>query len=124
MLIRPPTGSTPGSHWSIFLGAAGLLALFVVLSSWLSHEVPRDRDPIEAARSEERLKALATLRAQDAQKLKTFAWVDRANGSVQIPIELAMDRVLPELQSAKPKPAYPVASPRPSPPAAAIVPKP
>ena len=40
----------------------------------------------DAARAAERAKAHADLQAENAKKLETYAWVDKAKGTVQIPI--------------------------------------
>jgi len=124
MSIRPSSGNAFSGPWILLPGAAVLLVLFWALSAWLSSAARPEGDPVENARSEERMKAMAALRTEDAKKLNSFAWVDRTTGAVQIPIDLAMELVLPELQSVKPRPAYPVASPQHSPQPAAVQTKP
>ena len=52
--------------------------------------------------------------AENAQKLQEYAWVDKAKGTVQIPIERAMELTIAELNSKKPTPAGPIATPAPS----------
>ena len=54
------------------------------------------------------MKNLADLQAENEKKLNSYAWVDQAKGSVQIPINQAMTLVLAKLNSTKPAPAYPV----------------
>lgn len=46
--------------------------------------------------------------AENEIKLNTYAWVDQAKGSVQIPVAEAMKLVLANLNDIKPAPAYPV----------------
>ncbi len=61
-----------------------------------------------AARSQERTKAYAELQAENKMRLETFAWADKAKGSVQIPIDLAIQLTLPRLQNKQPTPADPI----------------
>ena len=67
-----------------------------------------DLNPEDPARDAERIKNLADLKAENEIKLNTYAWVDQAKGSVQIPIADAMKLVLADLNAKKPAPAYPV----------------
>ena len=69
----------------------------------------------DAARAAERAKAHQELEAENAKKLQNYAWVDKAKGSVQIPIERAMELAIVELNSKKPTAAGPIATPAPSP---------
>lgn len=93
-----------------FALAMVLLLLFWGATVWLTRWQGGDAEPEEAARAEFRAKTLAELRADNAKKLEAYAWVDRAKGSVQIPIAEAMKLVLPEI-NIQPKAAYPVAAP-------------
>ena len=63
----------------------------------------------DAARAAERAKAHQELEAENAQKLQNYAWVDKAKGTVQIPIERAMELAIVELNSKKPTAAGPIA---------------
>ena len=58
-----------------------------------------------------RIKNLAELRAENSKKLDSYAWVDRAKGTVQIPITEAMRQVVSDINTQKPRAAYPVATP-------------
>lgn len=98
--------------WMFFALAIVLLLLFWGATAWLTRWQGGDSEPEEAARAEFRAKTLAEVRADDAKKLEAYAWVDRAKGSVQIPITAAMKLVLPEINT-QPKAAYPVATPAP-----------
>ncbi len=93
--------------WGFAIGI-GLLALFLAATAILRGGKPSDTNPEDAARDAERTKNLADLQAENAAKLNTYAWVDRAKGSVQIPIAEAMKLVLPALNSKKPAAAYPI----------------
>ena len=85
-----------------------IVGLFLVLTKCLTIRAGFLLDPGEAARAEFRIKTLTALHTEDKAKLETFAWVDRSSGSVQIPIELAMKLILPDLRAFKPKSAYPI----------------
>jgi len=69
----------------------------------------------DAARAAERSKAHQELQAEDTRKLQEYAWVDKAKGTVQIPIERAIELTIADLNSKKPSPAGPIATPAPSP---------
>ena len=69
----------------------------------------------DAARAAERAKAYPDLQAENAKKLENYAWADKAKGTVQIPIERAMELAIVELNSKQPAPAGPIATPAPSP---------
>jgi len=100
--------------WPFFVLGLLLLLLFWGVNMWLTRGLEGNVEPEEAQRAEVRAKNLAELRADDAKKLESYAWVDRAKGSVQIPIAEAMKLVAAELASSPPRPAYPVATPAPA----------
>jgi hypothetical protein len=85
-----------------------MIALFLGLNQWLVGNSVGDADPEEAARAEVRVKNLAELRTENQAKLESYAWVDRAKGTVQIPISAAMEKAVLELKESRPRPAYPV----------------
>jgi len=62
----------------------------------------------DAARIVERTKAREDLEAENKKRLETYAWVDKAKGSVQIPIKQAMELTAAELKSQSPAPAGPI----------------
>lgn len=108
-VAKPPRAS---ALWLFFALAMVLLLLFWGATVWLTRWQGGDAEPEETLRAEFRVKTLAEVRADDAKKLEAYAWVDRAKGSVQIPITEAMKLVLPEINT-QPKAAYPVATPAP-----------
>lgn len=57
----------------------------------------------DAERSAVRLKNLAESKEADAAQLSTYGWADRAKGIVRIPVNHAMDLVIPELNARAPK---------------------
>lgn len=109
--IKADQPQKPTGLATFFVIGLVLLLLFLGINLWLTGGQTGSTDPEEAARSEIRIKNLAELRAENAKKLETYAWLDRAKGSVQIPVTEAMKLVLPELNSQRPRPAYPVATP-------------
>ncbi len=110
-----PSGSTgvpPVTSPASFL--LPLLLIFGALTLWLATKSPTTTDPEEPTRSAQRLNTLATLHVEDAIKLSTHAWIDRKKGMAQIPIESAMELVIPQLNAAQPHPSGPIASPTPT----------
>ena len=93
--------------WFFILGI-GLIALFLLATNLFRGGSAATTTPEDPARDEVRIKNLADLQAENAKKLNEYAWVDRAKGSVQIPVNQAMTLVLAKLNATKPAPAYPV----------------
>ncbi len=92
----------------IFVAALIGLGLFFGINSLFLGKTDSTLNPEDPARDAERVKNLADLKAENEIKLNTYAWVDQAKGSVQIPIAEAMKLVLADLNAKKPAPAYPV----------------
>ena len=111
--------------WLVLAGGFLLLLLFVIAVRLLTGLAPAPQE--DAARAAERTKAHQELEAENAKKLQNYAWVDKAKGTLQIPIERAMELAIVELNSKKPTAAGPIATPAPSPaasPAASPAPAP
>jgi hypothetical protein len=102
--------------WRFAAGAIVLLLAFLLGAKVLTGLAPAPDE--DAARAAERAKALADLQNENAQKLGAYGWVDKAKGTVQIPIDRAMELTTAELNSKQPVPAGPIATPAPSPEAA------
>ena len=107
------TAAQPKPLWRVVAGGMVLLLLFVLAVKLLTGLAPAPDE--DAARAAERAKAYADLQAENAKRLETYAWVDKAKGTVQIPIDRAMDLAIAELNSKQPAPAGPIATPAPSP---------
>jgi hypothetical protein len=103
--------STKPAIWPFFAVGLILIGLFFMVNQWLVSGSGSDPEPEEAARSAARVKNLAELHAENAKQLETYAWVDRAKGTVQIPIKAAMQQIIPMLNQSQPRPAYPVVPP-------------
>ena len=103
----------PKPLWLVLAGGFALLLLFMIAVRLLTGLAPAPDE--DAARAAERAKAYQELQTENAQKLEKYAWVDKAKGTVQIPIERAMELAVAELNSKRPTPAGPIATPAPSP---------
>jgi hypothetical protein len=103
----------PKPLWLVLAGGFALLLLFVIAVRLLTGLAPAPDE--DAARAAERAKAYQELQTENAQKLEKYAWVDKAKGTVQIPIERAMELAIAELNSKRPAPAGPISTPAPSP---------
>jgi hypothetical protein len=107
------TAAQPKPMWRVLAGGMILILLFIVAVKLLTGLAPTPDEG--AVRAAERAKAYVELQAENAKKLGSYAWMDKAKGAVQIPIERAMELVIPELNSKQPAPAGPIATPAPSP---------
>ena len=65
-------------------------------------------------RAHDRLTKLSELRKNDDKKLNSYAWVDKAKGTVAIPIDRAMELTLVDLKQKKVEPSAVKAEPVPS----------
>ncbi|MBN8710515.1 MAG: hypothetical protein BGO12_20325 [Verrucomicrobia bacterium 61-8] len=109
----------------LIAGGLGLLALFAVAVVVVRTGDPGPA-PEDAARVQERRTALVELHKKDAERLNTYAVVDRTTDSFQIPIARAMELVVREYASTSPRAvvsevipaATPEATPPPTPSAA------
>lgn len=102
--------NAPRALWPVFVFALLALMLFFIASKLL----PLLGGPLpdeDAARSAERAKAYADLTAEDTQKLGSYAWVDRAKGSVQVPVEVAIKLAQQRLAAIEPGTPAPVVEP-------------
>jgi hypothetical protein len=71
--------------------AAGILGSFLIVAAlaWAIHRYTQP-PPLGEDRAAVRAKALAELRAAEAEALASPAWIDQAKGIVRLPIERAM----------------------------------
>ena len=111
--MHPATSNQPANKkpvfW-IFITALIGLTLFIGINNYLRGDTSSDLYPEDAARDEVRVKNLADLKSENEAKLHSYAWVDRAKGKIQIPIEEAMKLVLVEIGGKKPTATYPIVS--------------
>jgi hypothetical protein len=94
-----------------FLAGGAILIFAFAIAGKTLFAVNPPAEPDDAARAAERTKAYEELTAENARKLGTFAWVDKAKGQVQIPIELAIEMTVAELAGRTPAPAGPINPP-------------
>ncbi len=88
-----------GSLWLILvIGSVITLAIVIVLKVVYYDMLGKLETEVGAANNLSQLKELR--RAQDAE-INSYGFVDLANGTVRLPIELAMERVIAEHESAK-----------------------
>ena len=76
---------------ALAVGVLGLLLIPYALVKTLQHYTRPV--PVDAARIEERWKALAEQQAADGAQLAEFGWLDRKRGIVRLPITNAMECV-------------------------------
>lgn len=104
---HPPVQTKKPIFWIFVTGLIGL-ALYLGVNAFVLGPSTATTEPEEAARSAERVKNLEDVQIEESEKLNTYGWADKNKGEVRIPVELAMKLVLPDLNSKKPAPAYPI----------------
>jgi hypothetical protein len=102
--------------FSVWFGTVLLFLLFGAIVLVLIGPAPR-KDNYEATRAQKRVDNLKALHEADAKALTGYGWVDKAKGTVHIPVERAMQLTMAELSQKKPAAAYPIASATPAAPA-------
>jgi hypothetical protein len=65
-------------------------------------------DTITEKAAMERWDRLQKLKSDQLKDVTTYGWVDKEKGIARIPVEQAVEIILPKLQAQKPKPAYPI----------------
>lgn len=98
---------------SAWLGIIILFLLFGVIALALIGPAPR-HDNYEQMRAKKRTDLVKTVRDEEAKALTTYAWIDKAKGTAQIPINRAMQITADELAKQKPMQAGPIATPSPA----------
>jgi len=86
----------------IWAYAAAIIGTFLIVAM-LAYAMRRQTEPppLDKNRMAERAKALADLRAAEAQLLQNPAWIDKAKGIVRVPISIAMESTLQAWQNPK-----------------------
>ncbi len=95
--------------FSVWFATILLFSLFGAIVLALIGPASR-KDHYEESRAQKRMDNLKTLHEADAKALSGYAWVDKAKGTVHIPIERAMQLTVAELSQKKPAAAYPIAT--------------
>jgi hypothetical protein len=78
------------------LGALGGVAVIVVLLYVLIDRALVKPQVAGALTDQQRYDLLAKARAEDHRLLTTYGWVDKTKGTVRIPVEAAMQKMLEE----------------------------
>ncbi len=81
----------PATGRVVWAYTAGILGAFVIVAAlaWAIHRYTQP-PPLGEDRAAVRAKALAELRAAEAEALASPAWIDQAKGIVRLPIQQAM----------------------------------
>jgi len=87
--------------WPAFFGGVFLFCAFaaVVIITYI-WSMPSET--VEKDRAAARIQKLAALRADNEAKLNGYRWINKQKGTVQIPIDLAMELVLVDLKKKTP----------------------
>lgn len=87
----------PAGSRAISAYILGILGSFLVVGilAWAIYRYTHP-PPLGEDRAAVRAKALAELRAAEAEALSTPAWIDQGKGIVRLPIDRAMELVLEE----------------------------
>ena len=91
-----------------WLGVVLLFAVFGLFVWAVMGMMPRG-DDYEQKRATHRAEKLKTVRDEANGALNGYAWVDKAKGTVRVPIQRAMELTVAELAQKKPAPANPIA---------------
>jgi hypothetical protein len=87
-----------------FLGGILLFCGFAVLA-WIAFRLVAPTETYEDERAKQRVAKVLTINTEAQQKLYSPAhWIDQAKGTVQLPIDTAMDLVIADYQT---KPVQP-----------------
>jgi uncharacterized protein YdaU (DUF1376 family) len=83
--------STQGNRGAGLAYGAAILGAFLIVTAlvWAMRHYTQP-EPLNANRAAERAKALAELRAAEAETLHTTAWIDQGKGIVRLRIEDAL----------------------------------
>ena len=91
-----------------WLGVVLLFAIFGFFVWAVMGMMPRG-DNYEQKRATARFEKLKTARDEQNAALHGYAWVDKAKGTVRVPVQRAMELTVAELAQKKPAPANPIA---------------
>lgn len=110
--METPT-SNPGSKrsrsiWPMFAGALLLFVLFGGAVKWVVSSTDRAAFDEEALRAKQRMEILAKVTDENNALTTTYAWADRAKGTVRIPVDRAVELAIAKLAAVPPHPAYAV----------------
>ncbi len=82
---------------SFLLSAVGIVALLLAFAVILKITYSGNEASTETVRNYPEAPKAAELRAKEAEVLNSYAWVDKGNGVVRIPVSHAMELVVQDL---------------------------
>jgi hypothetical protein len=103
----------PRSTFSTWLGILLLFALFGMIAFVFLKASPRG-DTFEKKRAKARAEKLDAAQKENLNALTTYAWVDKAKGTVRIPVDQATKLMLVQLAESKPAAAGPIVAASPA----------
>ena len=87
--MNPESNPSPDrSRLAFVIAVLGAFLIVAALVQAMRHYT--QPPPLNSTRAAERAKALAEIRATEAEALKNAAWIDQAKGLVRLPIAEAM----------------------------------
>lgn len=97
----------PRSTFGTWIGVVLLFGLFALLAWALMGAMPRGNS-YEQDRGKARVEKLKKYHEEMDASLKGYAWVDKAKGTVRMPVDRAIELTAGELAQRKPAPAGPL----------------
>ncbi|HEU5079628.1 MAG TPA: hypothetical protein VFT72_10450 [Opitutaceae bacterium] len=87
--------------WGTLIAIVGGFALFalIIAFAYLPQRAPAI--PQGALTPEERMERLTEMRAKEAKQANSYSWIDQQKGTVEIPIDRAMELTVQELNAKK-----------------------
>lgn len=93
----------PNGHRTASIGFGFFWGIIVFcifgLVAWLLFRFAAPQETFEDKRAKARVEKRDALKKENEQKLGAYAWVDKAKGSVQIPITRAMELAMADLKN-------------------------
>ncbi len=102
--MEPTETQSPKSPTLTFVVGLVGLALFTVIT-FLLLRYYKQPDTYDASRAQTRAATLVELRKSVDELKGTYTYVDKAAGTVRLPVTRAMELVLADLQTSKPRPS-------------------
>ncbi len=89
-------GGDPSTFWTAVIGLVGCILIFVIVVAVQAVFYNQERDEQYRKTILPQLGEVAGLKAGQQEKLHSYAWKNRDEGTVVIPIERAMDLIVQE----------------------------
>jgi hypothetical protein len=88
----------PCGTWAAIFGGFALFALIVALAYLPQRPAALQQGALSP---EERLQRLTDLHAKERKQATSYAWIDQQKGTVQLPIDRAVELTIQELSAKK-----------------------